>query len=178
MDFDALIVQRVEPILRSYGFKLLLHHSCFFQFQSNLVELVISFDTRENSHFVQIGSRGVFMYPLDDRAIKELFDPDIQLESASHEQFVSNLNLFMQNNGAALFKGNPGDLDKLRLWVKKDSKEYTERLMKGQLKEAADKAWKGGDYDRYIKLVNQIGLKLLPGSYSKKYEMAVRRLSQ
>ncbi|MDP4216248.1 MAG: hypothetical protein Q8927_08600 [Bacteroidota bacterium] len=84
----------------------------------------------------------------------------------------------MQNKGAGLFKGSPGDFEKLKLWVKKDSKEYTRRILQSQLKAAADKVWQDEDYKKFIELVDQIGLDEFPRSYSKKYEIATRKLSK
>ncbi len=178
MNFDELVTTIIEPIFFEYGFTLKEKFENFFYFINKSAEAVVSHNHLDKTNLFQIGRAGESLDTVYDVAISQIFGVDIKIEEVTKETFVFNLAKFLKNEGKPLLKGNSDKLLAIRTYVKRRSHEYTEALLQGQTLAAADKAWEKGDFKEFIKLIRQADLKNLPGSYTLKYKIAVKKNSK
>ena len=107
MEFNALILKQLLPVLREYGFKVVNELHNIVQFQSPIIGITISYNNRENSFLVEVGKIGKDFYPLSDMAIRDIYNLEIHIEHVNQDDFIKNL-LFLlkQPQGIQLLRGD------------------------------------------------------------------------
>lgn len=174
MEFNALIEMRIYPILRKYGFKVAEEFRNVVRFQSSAMEVNIVFNDYDRSPLIEIGKKGDTLYPLNDDAIKRLWDFKLPIEQVTSEKFVQNLSiLFEAKEGAEILNGNVKPLINI---IAQQSEAYTSELLQKQVLEAASRAWNANDYAAFIENIEKIGLSKIPQSYQLKYKIAKQKL--
>ena len=114
---------------------------------------------------------------MNNQVMKEFFNIDLQLDNLSQEDFVNNIFLFFTNEGKVVLRGNESQLLKLEEFDQERSDLYTARLIEKQALEAANEAWKNGNYIEVIKYLEQINEANLSAPQKMQYKLAKRKLA-
>jgi hypothetical protein len=113
---------------------------------------------------------------IDNQVMQEHFNSDLKLSNLPQETFVNNVFQFFMGDGKKLLEENPNALINLEKFNEKRSLDYTADLMVQQNLEAANKAWKNGNYSAVIKYLEKVNKNNLPASFKQKYKIAKQRL--
>jgi len=172
MRYDDIIIA-ISPIFFKHGFVIAESSINYTKFESSSVTFTFAFDQRENSFFTYLGRKNGYQSPLSDNVTRDVFQEDIS--SYKERSVEENLIHFFTGKGLPILKGDENILNNLELYSKKRNKEYHEQLMHQQKISLADNAWKNRDYIDFIKHIDSIDKNLLPGSYLKKYQIALSK---
>jgi hypothetical protein len=174
MEFNTLVKTQLFPILQKYGFDIAEEFKNIVRFQSSVMKVNIAFNDYEKSNFIEIGRQNEVLYPLNDNAIKIIFNSELHIEQVTPEIFVQNLSIiFQQKEGVEILNG---DIKHLVEFIEKESNDYTFELVQRQTLEAASKAWERNDYKAFIKSIDEIDIEKVPQSYQLKYKIAKQKL--
>jgi len=176
MTFDQLVIEKIEPILRRWGYKIVERYENFFRFQSGNVEMRIAYNFLDKGHYFEIGKKNAHLHPINDSSIKQVFGVDIKVEQVSKEVFADNIVVFLETKGSDILKGNLDKLTQLETFVVQKSEKYTSGLIEKQCLESANKAWDSGNYREFIRLLEHIHVDNIPKSYLLKYKIASQRI--
>jgi hypothetical protein len=174
--FNQLVIDKIFPLLEENGFLISETQENLFHFISEKVKLNISYNPREKSGLMEVGERDTMPYPLNDKLIKIIFDSPITIDgSYGADTFVDHVALFLHGDGLAIVMGDRVILEEIEKFVEKESKEYTNALVREQILQQADQAWKDGEYSEFIRLINELEKDKLPASYQMKYKISIRK---
>jgi hypothetical protein len=174
MEFNVLVKTRLFPILQKYGFEIAEEFKNILQFQSSVIVINIVFNNYEKSCYISMGKKEDTLLPLNDNAVKELFNSSLSVEQVTPEIFVQNLStLFETKKGAEILKGNIAPFIKFKL---SEINDYNTELLKKQALEAASKAWEANDYVGFVENIDKVGVSKIPQSYQLKYKIAKQKL--
>lgn len=178
MEFNKLILEKLHPIFREYGLKIKKQLDGVLQYESEVLHISLAHNDIENSNSLWLGSKisGNFV-EMNNQVMKEFFNIDLQLDNLSQEDFVNNIFLFFTNEGKVVLRGNESQLLKLEEFDQERSDLYTARLIEKQALEAANEAWKNGNYIEVIKYLEQINEANLSAPQKMKYKLAKRKLA-
>lgn len=174
MSFNILVRKSLFPILKKHGFGVAEEIRNSFKFQSSVMVVNLAFYERDQSHFIEIGRKGEALYPLNDDAIKELFDFPLPIDHVTSEAFVQNVSILLKSKyGAELLKGN---IDSFISFNLRKVEKFNTELTHNKILDMASKAWKNNDYLSFIKNIDQIDINELPRSYRLRYKIAKDKL--
>ncbi|GHT75415.1 hypothetical protein AGMMS50262_10650 [Bacteroidia bacterium] len=173
MEFNKLVKTKLFPIFQKYGFVMEEELKNVLQFKSSAVEIRIVYNNYENSCFIAIGRIGDTL-PLDNNAMKNVFNSTLDIERVTSEKFVSNLSLFFETKeGTEILKGNIAPFIKFRII---EANNYTSQLLQEQTLETAAKAWEANDYGTFVKNIDKVGFSKIPQPYQLKYKIAKQKI--
>lgn len=174
MDFNALVKVHLFPVLQKIGFEMAEESKNILRFQSSVMKVNIAFNQYDRSFLVEIGKKNDMLYPLNDYAIKKVFDSSLSVEQVTQEVFVQNISsLFETNEGVTILQG---DITPLKNVILQQSEDYASELLLKQTLEISEKAWKTKDYAAFVKILDKVGITRVPRSYQLKYKIAKQRL--
>ena len=174
MEFNVLVKTQLFPILNKYGFDIIEEFKNIVCFQSSVMKVNVVFNDCEKSNFVEIGKQNEVLHPLNDNAIRVIFNSDLHIEKVTPEIFVQNLSvIFQQKKGIEILNGNTNHLVE---FIEKESNDYTFELLKRQTLETALKAWEMNDYRAFIKSIDEMDIEKLPQSFQLKYKISKQKL--
>ncbi len=176
MEFKKLILEKLNPLFIKFGFRLIEKSKEIVKYELDNLIITIVHNPRENSNTLWVGKEGFKEVEVDDQVMKEFFNSDLKLSNLPQETFVNNVLLFFLGDGKGVIKGNESDIISLEKFNKKRSKEYTESLLNKQFLEAANKAWREGNYADVIKYLKRVNEKSLTTSFKQKYKISQQRL--
>ncbi|HNO01181.1 MAG TPA: hypothetical protein PKN06_13030 [Chitinophagaceae bacterium] len=176
MEYNQLVIERIVPLFKGYDLLVVEEYKNYFRFKSNVVEATISYNELDRTSLFEIGKAGEFLYPLNDKLIKQVFGSDAKVNQVTKEIFVDNIALFLKSNGSALLSGDESKLLELKLFSEKESEVYTFQILQEQNLAAANKAWENGNYKEFIKMIDQTNKDKLPSSYQLKYKIANQKI--
>lgn len=176
MEFNQLVIERIVPLFKGYDLLIVEEYKNYFRFKSNVVEAVISYNELDRTSIFEMGKAYEFLYPLNDKLIKQVFGSDANINQVTKEIFVDNIALFLKGNGSALLRGDESKLRDLKNFSEKESEIYTFKVLQEQNLAAANKAWEDGNYKEFIKIIDQINKDKLPSSYQLKYKIANQKV--
>lgn len=177
MEFNKLISEKLRPLLIENGFKLTEESKHIVNYKSGSLVVAMVHNPRENSNTLWIGRDGFQEVEIDNQVMKEFFNSDLKISNLPQETFVNNVFLFFVGDGEGLIKGDESDVISLEKFSERRSSEYTESLINKQFLEAANKAWKEGNYADVIRHLKKVDEESLPTSFKQKYKIAQKRLS-
>lgn len=172
MEFNQLVIEKILPLLKGYDFVVVEEYKNYFRFKSNIVEAKISYNELDRTSLFEIGKADEFLYPLNDKLIKQVFALDLKVDQVTKEVFVDNVALFLKKSGSVLLRDDETKFFELKIFTEKESEEYTSQLLQEQNLAAANKAWENGNYKEFIKIIDQTNKDKLPSSYQLKYKIA------
>lgn len=164
-------------MLKEHGLEITEQVTNIIRYQSTKLHVSLVHDPRENSNTLWVGKSRFDIVEIDNRLMRDLYNSDLKLSNLSKEDFVNNVLLFFNGDGEKLLKGNKTDLIRLGKFNVKRSEEYTENLVEKQHLDAADRAWKEGNYLDVLKHLKSVNEEKLTASYKQKYRIAQKRLS-
>jgi hypothetical protein len=174
MEFNTLVKSHLSPILQNCGFQLVEETKNILLFQSPAMEVNIVFNEYDKSHLIEIGRRGGTLYPLNNNAVKNILGSILPIEQITIEEFIKNIAiLFEQSEGGRLLKG---DITPLKLFIERESEDYTLALVRKQTLETASKAWERNDFETFVRSIDEVGVDNLPQSFKLKYKIAKQKL--
>jgi hypothetical protein len=174
MEFNILVKTQLFPILQKYGFDIAEEFKNIIRFQSSAMKVNVAFNDYEKSNFIEIGRQNEVLHPLNDNAIKIIFNSELHIEQVTPEIFVQNLSIiFQQKEGVEILNG---DIKHLVEFIEKESNDYTFELVQQQTLETASRAWERNDYKAFIKSIDEIDIEKAPQSYQLKYKIAKQKL--
>lgn len=180
MEFNKLILDRLEPIFKKYNLQIVEQFKNRLKFRSAYVDIIIGHDDRENSNILWLGRAGDSFdkIEIDNQVMKEFFKSDIKTSSVPAETFANNFAIFFEREGSSLLKGDLNRIIEFEKFDQQRSEEYTTSLLDKQNLDAANKAWHEGNYKDFIKYLDKTDRQKLPASYELKYKMAIQKLDR
>lgn len=174
MEYNTLVRTSLFPILNKYGFDIAEEFKNIVRFKSSKIEINIVFNDFENSNYISIGKQNEVLYPLNDNAIRIIFNSELHIEQVPPEVFVQNLSIiFQQKEGIEILNGKIEPFIAFKLV---EINDYNVALIQRQILETASKAWKMNDYKAFVKSIDEIDIEKIPQSYQLKYKIAKRKL--
>lgn len=177
MSFNQLISEKLHPLFTEHGLEVTEHMTNIVSYQSTKLYVSLVHNPRENSNTLWVGKSHSDTVEIDNHLMRDYYDSDLKLSNLSQDDFVKNVFLFFLGDGEKLLTGNESDLISLGKFSEKRSEEYTENLLEKQSLDAANRAWKEGNYLDVIKHLKSVNEENLPASYKQKYKIAQKRLS-
>ncbi|WP_209404959.1 hypothetical protein [Pseudozobellia sp. WGM2] len=177
MEFHKLISEKLSPLFEEYGFKLTGKSNYTVNYKAGNLVIEIVHNPRENSNTLWFGRDGFQEVEIDNQVMKEFFKSDLKLSNLPQETFVNNVFLFFVGDGIGLLSGNESDVISLEKFNKKRSDEFTENLINKKFLDAANKAWKEGNYFDVVRHLQKVNEESLTTSLKQKYKIAQKRLS-
>ncbi|MEI8278752.1 MAG: hypothetical protein WCG87_03250 [Bacteroidota bacterium] len=175
MEFEQLVKEHIEPFLKEKGFSLERPYKNSFHFKSDMIQINIGYNNYERSCLFGIGMTGEQEYIFTNKAIKNVFGTEIKLAEVTVEDFVLNVVSFLQNEGSELLNKGSNKFKELEEFLHAESRRYTIKMMQDQYLPLADNAWKNGEYQEFIRVIDELKIEELPDSYKMKYEIANKR---
>lgn len=177
MEFNQLISKKLYFLFAEHGLEMTEQSKNIVKYESAELIIALSHNPRENSNTLWVGRKHFNEVEIDNQVMREHFDSDIKLNNLPKETFVNNVFLFFLGDGQKLLEGNEHALVSLEKFNEQRSEEYTAILVEQQILEAANKAWKDGNYQEVIRYLEKINNTNLPASFKQKYKIAQQRLS-
>ncbi len=177
-EFNSLVLNHLAPLFNSHGLLVIRELQDQLTFRSERVVIKLVHNKLENSNALYAAKDTSFLYPIDEKLVKTIFNTDVKIDFVLPEVFVKNLVIFFENEGRILLEGNDTILKAIEEYIHATSKRYTNELVNKQNLEAADKAWKESDYSTFIQYIQQTDKEYLSPAYELKYKMAVDKLSK
>jgi hypothetical protein len=176
MEFNKLIFEKLGLIFQKYNLHLVEQRSNYLRLQSSSVIIIISQNPLENSNTLWIGRNAANsdQVEIDNKTLRLFFKSDLRLSEVTINTFIDNLVLFFEKEAKPILNGDLVEITRLEEFDLERSHLYTEKLLKKQTLEAADKAWENKNYNEFIKLINQTNKESLPLSYQLKYKIATK----
>jgi hypothetical protein len=156
MDFNNLIKEQLGPIFQKYEFKIAEEFSYYIRLESRSVNLIFVYNQHERSSNCSIDIGDKVSYEIDDDIMSQIFKSDLKINNLTPDVFVTNLVSFFKNEGEILLKGDVRILSLVKEYVWFKSQMYTMKLVESQNLQAADDAWKKGDYKQFIKCIDKV----------------------
>lgn len=178
MEFNQLISQKLQSLFAEHGLKMTEQSKYILRYESNELVISLSHNPRENSNTLWVGRKSFNGVEIDNQIMREHFSSDLKLSNLPQETFVDKVFLFFMGDGEKLMEGNEHALSSLEKFNEQRSHEYTAKLVEKQNLEAANKAWKDGNYSEVIKYLEKINTDDLPESFRQKYKIARQRLGK
>lgn len=178
MEFNQLISQKLQSLFTEHGLKMTEQSKYIVRYESNELVISLSHNPRENSNTLWVGRKNFNEVEIDNQIMREHFSSDLKLSNLPQETFANNVFLFFMGDGEKLMEGNERALISLEKFNEQRSQEYTANLVDKQNLEAANKAWKDGNYSEVIKYLEKINTDDLPESFRQKYKIARQRLGK
>jgi hypothetical protein len=176
MKFNQLISAKLHSLFTEHGLKITEQSKDIVRYESALLHISLVYNPRENSNNLWVGTKHSNAVEIDNQVMQEYFNSDLKLSKLPQETFVNNVFLFFIGEGERLLEGNERALAGLEKFDNQRSSEYTANLVEKQNLEAANKAWKDGNYSDVIKYLEKINKDDLPESFRQKYKIAQQRL--
>ena len=177
MDFNILVLERIVPLFSREGIFIKKMEDNLFYFESDLVEVSLSFNILDRSTGFAIGPKGR-LRTVTEYAINKVFNIGIQLTNVTKEVFVNNLFFFFSNEGLTLLRGNLDKLRELDEQVGIESKSYTDNIINLQNLKEIDDAWDEQNYFKFINLMGKFYCPSFPASYMLKLKIAHKKLGE
>jgi hypothetical protein len=178
MEFNQLISQKLQSLFTEHGLQMTAQSKYNVRYESNDLVISLSHNPRENTNTLWVGRKNFNEVEMDNQIMREHFSSDLKLSNLPQETFVNNVFLFFMGDGEKLLEGHERTLISLEKFNKQRSNEYTANLVQKQNLEAADKAWKDGNYSEVIKYLEKINTGDLPESFRQKYKLAQQRVGK
>lgn len=176
MEFNQLISAKLHLLFTEHGLKLTEQSNDIVRYESALLHISLVQNTRENSNNLWVGTKHSNAVEIDNQVMQEYFNSDLKLSKLPQETFVNNVFLFFIGEGEMLLEESERALAVLEKFDNQRNSEYTANLVEKQNLEAANKAWKDGNYSDVIKYLENINKDDLPESFRQKYKIAQQRL--
>ncbi|MTK53331.1 hypothetical protein [Paludibacter sp.] len=176
MEFNKIVIDRFKQIFHKNDLRIIEQFSNYVKIESDDIVLIVSHDKRENSNSFYIGKKNSSLYPIDENILRTVFNSALKIDHVTPNVFVNNLALFLDGEGYPLIIGDISILDAVEKYILNKSNKYTAELRNNQNLDAANKAWKEGDYESFIKHIDTTDRQKLPSSYELKYKMAQQKL--
>lgn len=177
MEFNQLISIKLHSLFTEHGMEITEQSKNIVRYESAVLHISLVHNPRENSNNLWVGRRHFNVVEINNQVMQEYFNSDLKLSNLPQETFVNNVFLFFVGEGERLLEGNERALVGLEQFNEQRSLEYTVNLVEKQNLEAANKAWKDGNYSDVIKYLEKINKDDLPESFKQKYKIAQQRLS-
>ena len=177
MEFKQLISTKLHSLLTEHRMEITEQSENIVRYESAVLHISLVHNPLENSNNLWLGRKHFNLVEINNQIMQEYFNSDLKLSNLPQETFVNNVFLFFKGEGERLLEENKGALVGLEQFNEQMSLGYTVNLVEKQNLEAADKAWKGGNYSDVIKYLEKINQDDLPESFKQKYKIAQHRLS-
>ncbi len=178
MDFNTIVLHRLGPLFERHGLAISSRLNNQLTFKSERVVIKVVHNHLENSNALYAAKDDSFLYPIDEKLIKAVFNSNVKIDFVTPEIFVKNLEFFFEQEGRSLLDGDPAVIQAVKDYVYMISKHYTDELLKKQNLDAADKAWKERDYAAFVLYLDKTDKAHLPSAYELKYKMALDKLNK
>lgn len=173
MEFVEQVLKELNPLIRRNNLILLEKTNDYLKLATEYLLITIAHNRLENSNLLFLGRHETTPHiEIGNEVLKSVFRSQLKLENVSTGQFVVNLVLFFENEGMALLKGEEDKMAELERFNFARSQAYTADLILRQSLETAEKFWITKDYNRFVKLIEQIDVSKLPISFKRKYKIA------
>lgn len=179
MEFRHIILEKLHAFFTECGLKIAEQSENIIRYESVILHISLAHNPRENSNTLWVGSKYTDDFvEIDDQVLRDHFNSGLKFNNLPQETFINNALLFFMGDGEKLLKRNPQALSDLEKFSKERSSVYMNNLIEQQNLEAADRAWKDGNYSDVIKYLEKINQANLPSSYKQKYKIAQNRLDR
>ena len=177
MEFNQLMSEKLHYLFMVHGLERTEQSKNIVKYESDKLVVKLSHDQRENSNTLWVGRKDIYEVEIDNQIMQEYFNSDLKLSNLPQEIFVDNVLLFFKGDGKKFMEDNERALGRLEKFNEKRISKYTVNLLVKQKLEAANKAWKDGNYSDVIKYLDEISNVNLSTSFRKKYKIACQKLS-
>lgn len=177
MEFNQLISEKLHSLFIDHGLEMTEQSKNIVKYESQELVIRLSRNPRENSNTLWVGRKHFNEVEIDNQVMREHFNSDLKLSNLPQETFINNVFLFFMGDGEKLLEGNERALVSLEKFNEQRSSDYTVNLVEQQNLEAANKAWKDGNYSDVIKYLEKVNKANLPASFKQKYKIAQQKLS-
>lgn len=177
MEFNQLISEKLHSLFIDHGLEITEQSKNILKYGSQELVIALSHNPTENSNTLWVGRKHFNEVEIDNQVMRKHFNSDLKLSNLPQEIFVNNVFLFFMGAGEKLLEGNEGALVSLEKFNEQRSSEYTANLGEQQNLQAANKAWKNGNYSDVIKYLEKVNKANLPASFKQKYKIAQQKLS-
>ncbi len=177
MEFNHLISEKLHSLFIDHGLEMTEQSKNIVKYKSDEMIIALSHNPIENLNTLWVGRKHFNEVEIDNQVMREHFNFDLKLSNLPQETFVNNVFLFFRGEGKKLLEGNERVLVSLEKFNEQRSSEYTATLVEQQSLEAANKAWKDGNYPEVIRCLEKVNKANLPASFKQKYKIAQQRLS-
>ncbi|HEX7906321.1 MAG TPA: hypothetical protein VF487_20745 [Chitinophagaceae bacterium] len=178
MKFNELVSNKLSPFLNKHGFSITEEFKNYVKLVSAVVEVVVSYDERENSNSFYVGFINDNLTLIDNTIIKQVLNAQAELRITPSEMFLDDLINFLKSEGRCILEGNVQKLISIREFEKKRSETYTSMLLNKQIFFAANEAWQNENFREFISQIDKIDKNEVPPSYRLKYKIANQKLKQ
>ena len=79
MEFNQLVIEKILPLFKVYGYVVTERYKNYFHFKSNTVEATISYNELDRGSLFEIGKANGVLYSLDDQSILKVFNLNINI---------------------------------------------------------------------------------------------------
>ncbi len=178
MEFNNQIFKKLNSFFIENEFTLTEETNQIIKYQSDKLIISIVYNSRENSNSLWLGSDYLKNFiEIDNELLKIFFDSDLKLENQPKDIFVNKVLLFFKGPGENILKGDEKTIINLEKFKKDQSEKYTSELLDNQNLEAANTAWKEGNYIDVIKYLKKVDKKRISDTFKKKYKIAQKKTS-
>ncbi len=175
MNFNQIITEKLEKYFQMYALKVIDTFNNYIKLKSDSIIITISFDERENAGLLYVGKSDETMILINNDFIMPNLSNTFNKPLNMKEYFINNLALYFERDGKLILEGNDNFINKLYDTQKKESYDYTNKIIENQNLDLATKAWEKQDYLTFIQYIDKIDKKKLPLSMIKKYEISKRK---
>ncbi len=177
MEFNQLISEKLDSLFIDHGLEMTEQSKNIVTYESQELVIGLSHNPRENSNTLWVGRRHFNEVEINNQVMREYFNSGLKISNLPQETFLNNVFLFFLGDGEKLLEGNGLALVNLERFNEQRSLEYTANLLDQQNLEAANKAWKDGNYSDVVKYLEKVNKANLTAYHKKKYKIAKQKLA-
>jgi hypothetical protein len=177
MEFKQLILEKLQSLFIDHGLELTEQSKNLVKYESQELIIGLSHNFRENTNALWVGRKHFIEVEIDNFVMQEYFNSDLKLSNLPKETFVNNVYQFFLMDGAKLLVRPELAMVSLEKFNEQRSAKYTASLLEKQNLEAANKAWKDGNYSDVIKYLERVDEVNLLASMKQIYKIAQQNLS-
>jgi hypothetical protein len=164
-------IKPLKELLVANGFSVKTETHNLIEFSSLNSNIRIGYSPFEYSFTIWIGRNENSLIEISGKVVTECFnDSTFKFQSTLT---IENLITFLSTSGKTLLEGDIKTFEKLEAYSFQQARIYNSRADI----ESADKAWEQKDYANFIKYIDKVQMDLLPSSYAKKYQVAMRKIN-
>lgn len=178
MEFNQIIVRKLHSLFVEHGLKISEQSMNVVRYTSDELTISLVHNSVESSNMLWIGRKDSADVEIDNQVIREYFNSELKLSNLPKQTFVNNVFQFFVSDGEKLLEGNERALTNLEKFNEKRSQKYTASVVEKQNLDAANKAWKDGNYLEVIKYLEKINTDSLSKSFKQKYQIAKKKLGK
>jgi hypothetical protein len=180
VEFNQVIIQKLDSLFAEYGLEVTEQSNSFIKYKSQKLVVTLIHNHRENLSNFWIGKDDKSQLLIDGNIIKKFFTYDLEniyiIPEKTVHDFAKNAFVFFNGEGKKMLEGDDSLFFNIKKFIDEANSEYTVHLVERHHIEAANNAWRNGNYSEVINHLGKVNESGLTASLRKKLKMARKKV--